>query len=63
MLVVLMYLVPQYLEENLGAVKVHLTPDDLQEVRAEAERANATQGYRYPAESIGFVLADTPELK
>jgi len=50
------------LEENLGAVKVPLSPADLKEVRAEAERADAQQGDRYPAGMAEMLFADTPAL-
>ena len=50
----------QRLEENLGAVKVPLSPEDLKEVRAEAERADAQQGDRYPAGMTEMLFADTP---
>jgi len=50
------------LEENLGAVKVQLSPADLQEVRAEAERADAQQGDRYPAGMVEMLFGDTPAL-
>lgn len=52
----------QRLEENLGAVKVQLSPADLQEVRAEAERADAQQGDRYPAGMVEMLFGDTPAL-
>jgi len=50
------------LEENLGAVKVPLSPADLKEVRAEAERADDQQGDRYPAGMAEMLFADTPAL-
>lgn len=52
----------QRLEENLGAAKVQLSPEDLTEVRAEAERADAQQGDRYPAGMSEMLFADTPAL-
>lgn len=52
----------QRLEENLGAAKVQLSPEDLTEVRAEAERADAQQRDRYPAGMSEMLFADTPAL-
>jgi len=52
----------KYLEENLGATKIQLTPTDLQEVRSTAERADAAQGDRYPVGMSSLLFADTPEL-
>ena len=37
------------LEENLGAVDVHLSPEDLRELEATASKA-PVQGARYPEE-------------
>jgi len=50
----------KYLEENLGALKVHLTPADLQQVRAEALNADAGQEDRYP--NMDTIFVDTPKL-
>lgn len=52
----------KYLEENLGAVKVKLTSEELLEVRVVAEKANAAQGARYPDILMPALLADTPPL-
>jgi len=52
----------KYLEENLGATKIQLTPTDLQEVRSTAEQADAAQGDRYPVGTSSLMFADTPEL-
>jgi hypothetical protein len=53
---------PQYLKENLDALKVKLTPEDLAEVRATAEAADACHGSRYPAVFGYSLFLDTPEL-
>jgi aryl-alcohol dehydrogenase-like predicted oxidoreductase len=53
----------KYLEENLGALKVQLTPEELKEVREVAERADAAQGTRYPADFWHTLFADTPPLE
>lgn len=52
----------RYLEENLGALKVNLTKEDVQQIRGLVEGA-ATQGGRYPAYLKDSLFADTPELK
>jgi len=53
----------KYLEENLAAAKVQLSPADLKQVRSEAERADTSQGDRYPPMMAGLLFLDTPELK
>jgi len=50
----------KYLKENLGALKVNLTPADLQQVRVEAQNADAAQGDRYP--NMDAIFVDTPKL-
>ena len=52
----------QYLGENLGAAKIHLSPEEVKEVRAEAEQAGAAQGSRYPPGMDSLMFPDTPEL-
>jgi aryl-alcohol dehydrogenase-like predicted oxidoreductase len=52
----------QYLAENLGALTVKLTPEDIAEVRAIAQAADATNGERYPPAMAEALFADTPEL-
>ncbi|GJE96766.1 aldo/keto reductase [Phanerochaete sordida] len=52
----------KYLKENLGALNVRLTPEDLQEVRRVAQEADASKGLRYPEAMIQSLFADTPEL-
>jgi len=52
----------QYLEENLGAIKIELNPTDLKEVRSSAELADASQGDRYPPGFTELSFADTPAL-
>ena len=49
-------------EENLGAINVKLSPEDLTAVREVAEGANATQGDRYPPAFMEVHFADTPAL-
>jgi aryl-alcohol dehydrogenase-like predicted oxidoreductase len=44
----------KYLDENLGALQVRLTPDDLREID-EAFPAGSTAGERYPAHSMQAV--------
>jgi hypothetical protein len=52
----------QYLEENLGAIKIQLNPTDLKEVRSKAELADASQGDRYPPGFAELSYTDTPVL-
>ncbi|KAI0646601.1 Aldo/keto reductase [Trametes meyenii] len=51
------------LEENLGAVNVKLTPEDIQEVRDIADKADAANGPRYPPQLMAVHFGDTPALK
>ncbi|GJE96764.1 aldo/keto reductase [Phanerochaete sordida] len=53
----------KYLKENLGALKIRLTPEDLREVRRIAQEADASKGERYPAWMMGLLFIDTPELE
>ncbi len=53
----------QYLEENVKAVNVKLTQEELQEVRDVAKKADATLGERYPVAAMALMFGDTPELK
>jgi len=54
----------QYLEENLNAAEIQLTPADLDEVRAEAKKADTSNGgERYPPGMEELLFADTPELR
>jgi hypothetical protein len=52
----------QYLKENLDAVKIKLTAEDLAEVRATAQAADAANGDRYPPAYTETLFTDTPEL-
>ncbi|KAG6330224.1 hypothetical protein ID866_8864, partial [Astraeus odoratus] len=53
----------KYLKENLGAVNVHLTSEEVQEIRNLLERADAVAGDRYPPNLMQTLYAETPELK
>ncbi|KAF9556605.1 hypothetical protein CPC08DRAFT_765134 [Agrocybe pediades] len=53
----------KYLHENLGALKIKLSPEEVKEIREFANRADATHGDRYPANMMGALFADTVELK
>ena len=44
----------KYLEENIGAVHVHLNEEDLAEIRKVVDSANIS-GDRYPAASMAFL--------
>ncbi|KAI0063928.1 Aldo/keto reductase [Artomyces pyxidatus] len=53
----------KYLQENLGALDVQLTPEDVQDVRRIAEQADSSDlGDRYPPSSQHLLFADTPPL-
>ncbi|KII86674.1 hypothetical protein PLICRDRAFT_43317 [Plicaturopsis crispa FD-325 SS-3] len=54
----------KYLEDNLGALQVKLSAEDLAEVRAVAEEAEGkSKGYdRYPPGMAETLFADTPAL-
>ncbi|KAM5541769.1 hypothetical protein V8D89_004498 [Ganoderma adspersum] len=54
---------PENLKENLGALKVKLTSQDIADVRRLAEVANAAGGHRYPESMMQYVFADTPPLQ
>ena len=51
----------KYLEENLGALNVKLTPEEVKEVRDLVEAAEV-HGDRYPSAAVGSLFADTPNL-
>ena len=53
----------QYLEENLGALSVKLTEEDIAELRKPAENAHHSLETRYSAEAMTLVLVDTPPLE
>jgi hypothetical protein len=52
----------QYLEENLGALQIKLSPEEIKEVRDIAAKADAANGPRYPPAYQDMVYGDTPEL-
>ncbi|KAF8997494.1 NADP-dependent oxidoreductase domain-containing protein [Cyathus striatus] len=52
----------QYLEENLGAANLHLSDEDIVEVRAVAEEADKTLEGRYPAAVEFLLFVNTPAL-
>ncbi|KAI0063910.1 Aldo/keto reductase [Artomyces pyxidatus] len=52
----------KYLKENLDAVEVKLTQEEVQEVRQIAEQADAVMGDRYPPGMLETLFADTPPL-
>lgn len=52
----------KYLEENVGALKVHLTKGEEAEIRKAVESAEV-RGDRYPSGMMGTLFADTPPLK
>ena len=51
------------MKENLAALDIKLSADDVQEVRRIAAEADAVQGERYPPEGAALLFVDTPPLK
>lgn len=52
----------KYLQENLGALKVTLTKEELKEMRELAEKADPWTGPRFPAWFTAQSFVDTPPL-
>ncbi|KAF8160452.1 NADP-dependent oxidoreductase domain-containing protein [Mycena galopus ATCC 62051] len=52
----------KYLEENIAAGNLKLSPEDVQAVRDVSIQADAAQGERYPAAMMSTLFADTPAL-
>ncbi|CEL63720.1 hypothetical protein RSOLAG1IB_05481 [Rhizoctonia solani AG-1 IB] len=50
----------KYAEENIGALKVKLTPEDIKEIRQAIVETELT-GDRYPTAYMGSLYGDTPE--
>ncbi|KAJ7300908.1 Aldo/keto reductase [Mycena albidolilacea] len=50
----------KYLEENVAALKLKLSAEDVQAVREVASQADAAQGERYPPGMVEMMFADTP---
>lgn len=53
----------EYMRENLNAVNLRLTTQEVQEIRELVGKANVATGDRYPAEMMRMSFEDTPELK
>ncbi|KAI0072149.1 Aldo/keto reductase [Panus rudis PR-1116 ss-1] len=51
------------LKENLGALDVKLTPEEVQEIREIADKAGASQGDRYPPALMKVLYGNTPSLE
>ncbi|CAE6448287.1 unnamed protein product [Rhizoctonia solani] len=51
----------KYAEENIGALKVKLTPEDIQAIRQVIIETEIT-GNQYPEAYMGWLYRDTPEL-
>lgn len=51
----------KYVEENLGALKVTLSSEELKVIRQAVAEAEVT-GDHYPAEYMKALYGDTPEL-
>lgn len=52
----------KYLEENLGALDIKLSAEELKEIRAMVEKAEI-HGFRYPEAMMNRLFASTPEQK
>jgi hypothetical protein len=52
----------KYLEDNLGALNVRLSPEENAEIRRAVDAAEV-HGERYEARMTSSLLADTPPLK
>ncbi|KAI6043904.1 NADP-dependent oxidoreductase domain-containing protein [Pisolithus marmoratus] len=50
------------LKENLDSVHVHLSPEEIQEIRNFVEKADWAVGDRYPPGAMKELFGDTPEL-
>lgn len=53
----------KYLKENLDGVHVHLSPEEVLEIRKFVEKADWIVGDRYPPADMKALYATTPELK
>ncbi|THG93670.1 hypothetical protein EW026_g7629 [Hermanssonia centrifuga] len=53
----------KYLEENLGAAKVHLSSSELEEIRDAAEKSGSTKAPRAPEAFAHLHFVDTPALQ
>lgn len=51
----------QYLEENIAAANVKLTPQDVEDVRQAAKDADAAQEDRYPPGFMEMLFVETPQ--
>ncbi|CAE6412087.1 unnamed protein product [Rhizoctonia solani] len=51
----------KYAEENIGALKVKLTPEDIKAIRQAIVETELT-GDQYPTAYMGAIYGDTPEL-
>jgi len=52
----------KYLHENLASLKVNLDPEEVQQVREIAERADSTLGERYPTAMQETLYTNTPPV-
>lgn len=51
------------LKENLGALHVKLSPDEVEEIRGLVDKVHAAQGSRYDPALAAILFADTPPLQ
>ena len=52
----------KYLEENMGALDVKLSTEEIKAIREAVESAGETSGQRYPENMLRLNFMDTPEL-
>lgn len=52
----------KYLNENLGALDIKLSPDEIHTIRESVVKAGATESARYPQGTEHLSFADTPAL-
>ncbi|KAH8660314.1 aldo-keto reductase [Xylariales sp. PMI_506] len=53
----------KYLEENIKAVEVTLTPEEESEIRKTIDSVGGSKGERYPLAMMARLFGDSPELK
>ena len=53
----------KYLEDNAGAVDVHLSKEEEAEIRKAIESVGGSKGERYPPNMMSRLFGDSPEQK
>ena len=52
----------KYLEENVKAIEVNITPEEDAEIRKTIEAVGGSKGDRYPPAMMAALFGDSPEL-